>query len=53
MKLTDAQANEIKQGLAIGMRGPILIKWCEQLLADRAERVAEQKRKAEAAKPGV
>jgi len=42
--LTDAQANEIKQGLAIGMRGPILIKWVEQLLADRAERVAEEKK---------
>jgi hypothetical protein len=52
MKLTDAQANEIKQGLAIGMRGPVLIKWCEQLLADRAERVAEEKRKA-ATKPGA
>jgi hypothetical protein len=46
--LSDAQAEEIKQGLAIGMRGPVLIKWVEQLLADRAERVAEEKRKAEA-----
>lgn len=46
--VTDAQAEEIKRGLASGMRGPVLIKWCEQLLADRAERVAEEKRKAKA-----
>ena len=46
MMLTDAQANEIKAGLALGMRGPVLIKWVEQLLADRADRVAQEKRKA-------
>jgi hypothetical protein len=46
MKPTDAQADEVKQGLAFGMRGPVLIRWVEQLLADRAERVAEEKKKA-------
>jgi hypothetical protein len=46
--LTDAQADEIKQGLASGMRGPVLLKWVELLVADRAGRVAEEKRQAEA-----
>jgi hypothetical protein len=36
--LTDAEAEEIRRGLAAGMRGPVLLKWCEQLLADRDER---------------
>jgi hypothetical protein len=35
--LTDAEAAEIRRGLAAGMRGPVLIKWCGQLLADRDE----------------
>jgi hypothetical protein len=38
--LTDEEAEEIRRGLAVGMRGPVLLKWCEQLLADRDERVA-------------
>ena len=38
--LTDAEAEEIRRGLAAGMRGPVLLKWCEQLLADRDEGVA-------------
>ena len=38
--LTDKEAEEIRRGLAAGMRGPVLIKWCGQLLADRDERVA-------------
>lgn len=46
--LTDAQADEIKRGLTSGMRGPVLIKWVEQLLADREQRVAEEKKRAEA-----
>ena len=41
--LTDAQADEIRQGLAAGMRGPALLKWCEQLLRDRDERVAGER----------
>jgi hypothetical protein len=36
--LTDDQADEIRQELASGLRGPILIKWIEQLLKDRDER---------------
>jgi len=27
--LTDTQAEEIRRGLAVGMRGPVLIKWVE------------------------
>jgi hypothetical protein len=38
--LTDAEAEAIRSGLAAGVRGPVLITWCEQLLRDRAERVA-------------
>ncbi|HEY7515345.1 MAG TPA: hypothetical protein VIC87_12750 [Vicinamibacteria bacterium] len=38
--LSDQEADEIRRGLASGTRGPVLIKWVEQLLADRAERVA-------------
>jgi hypothetical protein len=33
--LTDEHADEIRRGLAAGMRGPILIGWCEKLLQDR------------------
>jgi hypothetical protein len=43
MLLTDDQADEIRRELASGLRGPILIKWCEQLLADRDERVARER----------
>jgi hypothetical protein len=38
MLLTDDQADEIRRGLAGGVRGPVLIKWVELLLADRTER---------------
>ena len=38
--LTDDEADEIRRELASGLRGPILIKWVEQLLADRDERRA-------------
>ena len=40
--LTDREADEIRRGLAAGMRGPVLIKWVGQLLADRDERVAHE-----------
>lgn len=40
--LTDAEASEIRLGLALGVRGPVLIKWCRQLLADRDERRARE-----------
>ena len=46
--LTDQQADEIKRSVEGGTRGPILLKWIGMLLADRAERVAGEKRKAEA-----
>jgi hypothetical protein len=40
--LTDKEAEEIRRGLAVGMRGPVPLKWCGQLLADRDERVARK-----------
>ena len=40
--LTDAQAEEIRRGLDAGWRGPVLVKWCEQLLRDRDERAARE-----------
>lgn len=43
--LTDAEAEEIRRGLAAGVRGPVLITWCEQLLRDRTERVAREREK--------
>jgi hypothetical protein len=36
--LTDEQPEDIRLGLASGLRGPVLLKWCEALLADRDER---------------
>jgi hypothetical protein len=41
--LSDREADEIRRGLAAGMRGPVLIKWCERLLADRDERRARER----------
>lgn len=41
--LTDAEAEDIRRGLAARMRGPVLVKWCEQLLADRKERLAQER----------
>jgi len=43
MLLTDDQADEIRRGLAAGVRGPILIKWVELLLGDRAARRARER----------
>lgn len=37
--LTDAEAAEIRREVESGMRGPILVRWIELLLEDRAERV--------------
>lgn len=38
--VTDEQADEIKRALSGGVRGgPVLIKWLEQLLEDRAHRI--------------
>jgi hypothetical protein len=38
--LSDADLEEIRQGLRDGLRGPILLKWCQQLLAERDELAA-------------
>ena len=49
--LTDAEAEAIRKGLAAGVRGPELIKWAEQLLADRDARVALDARLLSTARP--
>jgi hypothetical protein len=36
--LTDEEAEEIRRKLAEGWRGPVLLRWLEQLLRDREER---------------
>ena len=36
--LTDEEADTIRKRLAEGCRGPVLLKWPEQLLQDRDER---------------
>jgi hypothetical protein len=36
--LTDAEVEEIRWGVREGIRGPIMLKWVEQLLRDRDER---------------
>jgi hypothetical protein len=36
--LTDDEAEEIRKMLDAGWRGPILLRWLEQLLQDRDER---------------
>ena len=38
--LTEVDLEEIRQGLRDGLRGPILLKWYQQLLAERDELVA-------------
>ena len=45
--LTDAEVEEIMRGLAGGMRGPVLLKWVGQLLADHDERVKLARRRWE------
>jgi hypothetical protein len=45
--LTEAEIAEIRDGVKFGLRGPILLKWVEWLLADRDERIRlEQARSA-------
>lgn len=44
--LTDEEAEAIWQKLAQGWRGPVLLRWLEQLLQDRDER-RQQEREAE------
>src|SRR5262249_8997502 len=42
--LTDQQVEEIRRGVEAGMRGPVLLKWVRELLADRDERLAQERR---------
>ncbi len=37
--LREAEVEEIRQGLDEGLHGPILRKWCRQLLEDHDDRV--------------
>jgi hypothetical protein len=37
--LTDREADEIERGRRAGVGGPLVLKWIDQLLADRRERV--------------
>jgi hypothetical protein len=39
--LSDPEAEEIARGRAQGVGGPLVLKWIDQLLADRKERVAQ------------
>lgn len=39
MLLTEAQIAEIRDGVKSGLRGPVMLKWIEWLLADHDERV--------------
>ena len=45
--LTDAEADEIRQGVESGLRGPVVIKWIRELLDDRDERLGRPKYEAE------
>ena len=45
--LTDVEIAEIREGVKSGLRGPVLTKWCEQLLADRDERIRLEKEREE------
>jgi len=48
--LTDEEAETIRRKLAEGCRGPVLLKWLEQLLQDRDER-RQREREAEQPQP--
>ena len=39
--LSDPEADEIARGRAQGVGGPLVMKWVDQLLADRKERVGQ------------
>jgi hypothetical protein len=39
--LTDREADEIERGRRAGVGGPLVLKWLDQLLADRRERVLQ------------
>lgn len=44
--LTDDQLAEIRAGVRDGIRGPVMLKWIELLLADRDERVRLERERA-------
>jgi hypothetical protein len=37
--VTDEEAARIEREVDAGMRGPVVVKWIRQLLADREERI--------------
>jgi hypothetical protein len=39
--LTDREVDEIERGRRTGVGGPLVLKWIDQLLADRRERIAQ------------
>ena len=39
--LSDPEAEEIARGRTQGVGGPLLMKWVDQLLADRRERISQ------------
>jgi hypothetical protein len=47
--LTDDEIREIREGVRLGLRGPIMLRWVEDLLRDHDER-AEQDRQREGEK---
>jgi len=50
--LTDEEAEDIRCGLAAGMRGPVLIKWVRMLLEDRDQRIALERSRQRRPWPG-
>jgi hypothetical protein len=48
--LTDEEAEAIRRQLADGWRGPVLLRWLEQLLRDRDEQ-RQREREGEAVEP--
>lgn len=41
--LSDEEVEAIRKGLAEGYRGPVLLKWLEQLLEDREQRRRQER----------
>jgi hypothetical protein len=39
--LSDREADEIERGRRAGVGGPLVLKWIDQLLADRRERIQQ------------
>jgi hypothetical protein len=45
--LADEEVEEIKAGVKLGLRGPIMLRWIEELLRDRDERIERDRRREE------